>query len=634
MSLPSEILEPIDGPDPAGPFLRYETSDTTYADIKEAREEEDALPQGEWERERKTADYKAVVEIATETLVERSKDLQIAAWLTEALTHREGFAGLRDGLQLVHDLLDRFWDDVKPPLDEDGDAGFRASAVAWIGARLDDAVRAVPLTRDGFSFVDHRVSRKVGYEKDAEGDDQKMRARRDAIESGRPTAEDFDESVDGTPKSWYKELVSDLDGAEEALDALEALSDERFGRDAPSFRTLRGALDEVGVVARRILDQKLEEEPDEPEAPDVLAGDSEEGAGEAGEESSTGGGGSGGGQSPGGAAAGSVSADPTSWEDAGTRVAAAARYMRSEDPTNPAPYLLLRGFRWGEIRSGEDELDPRLLSAPPTRTRTKLKELLLDARWEDLLEAAEEVMATAYGRGWLDLQRYVLTACDGLAGPYDGVSDAIREELRTLLRDRPELPDLTLMDDSPTANPETRAWLQDEGLLEDDEGEDGAAERARRRREPRRPGRDVSQRARDRVRAGAPREGIEILMKQAKQEESARARFLLQSQAARIMVESGLESVAMPILNEMLQEIERHDLEAWEDGETVALPMALLYRCMEALDADPHTREQLYERVCRLDPVQAMKFGAGGDGAPAVPDAPDEAPAETVDGAE
>lgn len=630
MPLPPEILEPIDGPDPAGSFLRYDTTDTTYAEIKEAREEDDVLPQGEWERERKTADYRKVVELATTALVERTKDLQIAAWLAEALTHREGFAGFREGLDLIRGLLEDFWDDVKPPLDDDGDVGFRASALAWVAGELGGAVRSVGLTREGYGLIDYRVSRSVGYEEDAEGDPEKLRALEEAISAGRPTADAFDEAVAATPKSWYKELVSDLDGSLESLEELDALVEERFEEEAPSFRVLREALTEVRDRAGKILDQKLEEDPDEPEIAAAVPGEegapSEDGpgAGSAAAASGAASAGSAGSSSPRGAV-------PTSWEDAASHAAAAARFMRSEDPTNPAPYLLLRGLRWGEIRSGDGELDPRLLAAPPTSTRTRLKGLLLDAQWEELLEEAEEVMATPFGRGWLDLQRYALTACDGLGDSYDGVAEGVREELRALLRERPELPDLTLMDDSPTANSETRSWLQEAGILEVDEE---ALEEARKRRKRIRPSRSPSDRAWDRVRAGHPREGIQILMDRANQEKSARARFLLHSQAARIMVDAGLESVAMPILNEMLQEIEEHTLEEWEDGETVALPLGLLYRCMTKLDSDPQGRDQLYQRVCRLDPVHAMQLDSGGDGsvAAAAEDATVEAGPEASDG--
>ena len=69
-------------------------------------------------------------------------------------------------------------------------------------------------------------------------------------------------------------------------------------------------------------------------------------------------------------------------------------------------------------------------------------------------------MATPFGRGWIDLQRYVVAAADALGEEYAPVGAAVRGALRLLLQDRPELPSMTLADDTPTVNPETRAWLR------------------------------------------------------------------------------------------------------------------------------------------------------------------------------
>ncbi len=121
------------------------------------------------------------------------------------------------------------------------------------------------------------------------------------------------------------------------------------------------------------------------------------------------------------------------------------------------------------------------------------------------------------------------------------------------------------------------------------------------------------------MRAGQPNRGVELLMREAAQEKSERARFLRRSQAARIMVEAGLEAVAVPILREMVEQIDRHSLEDWEAGDTVAQPLGLLYRCLRKLDEDSSTAEELYLRVCRLDPLQAIQFtnsAPGGDDGP------------------
>ena len=91
MPLRDDLLNPIPGDNPSGANLRYAP---VYDKIKEARREDDDAPQGEWERERKVADWKQVIKLAGEALATKSKDLQLAAWLTEAMLRTEGFAGL------------------------------------------------------------------------------------------------------------------------------------------------------------------------------------------------------------------------------------------------------------------------------------------------------------------------------------------------------------------------------------------------------------------------------------------------------------------------------------------------------------------------------------------------------------
>ena len=72
-----------------------------YAQIERAREEDDDDTTGPWKkREPKKADWDAVITLGLKALKERSKDLQIAAWVTEAMIRRRGLTGLRDGLRL------------------------------------------------------------------------------------------------------------------------------------------------------------------------------------------------------------------------------------------------------------------------------------------------------------------------------------------------------------------------------------------------------------------------------------------------------------------------------------------------------------------------------------------------------
>jgi type VI secretion system protein ImpA len=77
------------------------------------------------------------------------------------------------------------------------------------------------------------------------------------------------------------------------------------------------------------------------------------------------------------------------------------------------------------------------------------------------------------------------------------------------------------------------------------------------------------------------------------------------------MVEAGLEVVAQPILRRLVQTIEERSLEEWETGPIVAQPLVLMCRVFDNLEGDGDEREELYLRVCRLDPLQALALRGG-----------------------
>jgi type VI secretion system protein ImpA len=117
MPLRADLLNPIAGDNPSGSDIRYDGKLSVYDQIKDARRADDDLAQGEWQHERKVADFPKIVKLGQEVLATRSKDLQVAVWVTEALLRTEGFAGLQQGLTLCRDLIANFWDTLYPPID-------------------------------------------------------------------------------------------------------------------------------------------------------------------------------------------------------------------------------------------------------------------------------------------------------------------------------------------------------------------------------------------------------------------------------------------------------------------------------------------------------------------------------------
>jgi type VI secretion system protein ImpA len=451
MPIGPELLTPIPGENPSGANLRY---DPVYDKIKEARREEEALSQGDWAREIKKADWPLVIKLSTQVLTSKSKDLQIAVWLAEAQVAKEGFSGLRQGLDLCRQLVEQFWDTLYPE-NEDGDLELRATPLEWLGSRFDDAIKKIPLTKSGYDWYKYKESRTVGYEADAGGSDQKRAAREQAIADGKATAEDFDKAVLATSKDGYKQKLADIDGAMEDIDALAQACETRFGDFNPSFSALRGTLEEVRVAVKAALAKKLEQEPD-PVATPVMEPGAESSPGflesvlgpgtEATSVSSQ----------PGGP----VAPLPVDKADAYERVVIVARWLRKQDASNPIPYLLLRALRWGELRGNGTEISLALLEPPPQSVRLLLRKLAAAGSWSELIDACENAMVLPCGRAWLDLQRYFLQACEK-AGGYEGVSKAVLSELKALLAEYPNLSKMTLLDDTGTANPETLAWLEE-----------------------------------------------------------------------------------------------------------------------------------------------------------------------------
>src|SRR5579885_3428687 len=574
----TDLLDPIAGDNPSGQDLRY---DPIYLKITEARREEDRDPFG---GPPKVADWAQVADLAGKALATRSKDLQLAVWLTEAMVRREGLPALHTGLKLIHGLLTNFWDTLYPEL-EDGDAELRATPQNQLALRLEIPIKFIPLNSAGHDLFKYEESRTVPYETDYD----KAEIRQTAIQKQKKLPpEEWDKAFAETPKAFYKALVADIRESLAAIEALNALED-KFGEAAPSYVPLQKSLEKIGVYAELFLKQKLEVDPDPPEPEPVEEAE----VGEEAEAVAEGALAAPGFAVEGGAAAAparALTAEPTDREDAVARVAAAARYLRRAEPSNPAPYLMLRGLRWGEVRASHTP-DQRMLEAPPAQKRTQLKTLLIDRRWAQLLEACEEAMALPCGRGWIDLQRYAITACAHLGKDYAAIEAALKDALRDYVTEVPRLLEMTMMDDTPAANSETQEWLRNEIGVG---------------RGPERAAADPADNAMELARAGRTEDAIALIKAQLAQERSARGRFYRKTRLAAVLVESGQEAIALPILQDLAAEIEAHKLEDWESGDMVAEPLALLYRCLRKLNGDPALLESLYVRICRLDPLQAL----------------------------
>lgn len=325
-----DLLAPLEGGAPCGQDLRYEG---LYDSIRDLRQEDDAnVVQGVWETDIRQADWAAVRRLAEEALTTRTKDLQIAAWLAEALAHQKGLEGLAEGIELMAGLADLFWDEVYPALDpEDEHMEARLAPLEWLGGRAQAVLSTLPFTRgmaDGASYTWQvwLAARRLDALHAADG-----AAYKKAVAAGEVPMDRLRAAVSQTPTEFYEQWLAGLKAVAEALDVLKDVLGRRAGDSAPSFGVVLDQIAEMRVViSRHLADRGVAT--DEEEAGEDAADDGQDGV-----VVGTGRGGP------------LLSRPIATRQEAYTLLQAAANYLQATEPHSPTSYLVRRAVAWGEM---------------------------------------------------------------------------------------------------------------------------------------------------------------------------------------------------------------------------------------------------------------------------------------------
>ncbi len=260
----AKLLAAIPGNNPAGSDLRADKSPVSdYQTIRDARkaasDSERRIDQGD--DTAGSPDWRAVLERGTKVLTEKSKDLEITAYLIEALVRLHGFAGLRDGFRLARELVERFWNGLHPP-PEDSDTETRFSHILWLNGidkpgTLIVPVRKIPLTGQTslgrFNLAHQQQALSLNKMTDA-----KLRQKK--IDEGLVTLEMLQKAVSETPSKFYADMVEDITQGREEFRRFGAALIEKSGYD-PSSSELNGVLESYLDVVKDLARDKLPKAP-------------------------------------------------------------------------------------------------------------------------------------------------------------------------------------------------------------------------------------------------------------------------------------------------------------------------------------------------------------------------------------
>ena len=212
-----QLLMPVGGASPCGEDLAFSPELDAIAQARKA--DDPSIEQGAWVTTLKEADWKFVAKRCALLIETRSKDLQLAVWLTEASAKTGGLRSLGDALQVVAALCERYWDGMYPQPDEGGFEQ-RIGNLCWLGARVPQLVTEHPVTEGAALSMRDIEARAHGAEAIAN------------VEAARGR----------TSKAFQQALLDDCGHCLAALDALEKVVDERLGADGPGFSSARTAL--------------------------------------------------------------------------------------------------------------------------------------------------------------------------------------------------------------------------------------------------------------------------------------------------------------------------------------------------------------------------------------------------------
>lgn len=313
------LLAPVSGADPEGLPAAH---DESYRRIRHEREEEDAsLPLGAWERELKRANWVAASELSAAALAMRSKDLQLAAWMFEALIARSGFQALAPCLGLIDALFQQYGAKLHPQSSE-----HRINLLVWVGQKLLPPLRRVAITATGtghdYAWNDWEQAQRneqlrasLGKQREAEIEGAKL--------------SDVGAALACTPNERIVFLQTCLSDGLTALQTLAATLDAQLGEDAPGLSPMHNLLDRIEVVLsaearRRGMTTSAPSEDVAPNAP---------------------------GNDPGGveqAVVGSLDR-----REVYAALADIAHALETIEPHSPVPYLIRRAVAWGSLNTAQ-----------------------------------------------------------------------------------------------------------------------------------------------------------------------------------------------------------------------------------------------------------------------------------------
>jgi type VI secretion system protein VasJ len=484
-------------------------------------------------------DWEKVVDRGTTILRDKSKDLLVASYVTLGLLQLQGLPGLAAGLALSRDMLATHWDGLFPEVKR---ARARGAAVQWLAQRAQPAIE------------------------------------------GRPAPTEDERAP----------LAACID----ALKALQAVLDERMGRDAPATGPLRRALearlDAIPAAAPPPPPAPAAPAPAPAPPPPPTATVVEAAAPPSPAPTPT--------PPP---PAPSAPVDVSKVQDALAGVwetlDKTADLLLAASDADPLPYLLRRTAAWRGL--------VKLPNAQGTTLGFPGGEPALLGQLDAAADAGEHAKvlrlaepAVTRQRLWLEPSFRVFEALKALGKRHQAARDAVASELVALGKRLPQLAQLSFKNNVPLLGPKGRAWLEAQ-LQGGGEGGGGG---------PLDPIDQAVARAKAKLLEGGLAAAVEALADAAPARLGLRGRFRWRLGLARLCLDAGRADLALGAAEGLEADRGRFQLDEWEPalaGELLALRLKALGALQPKPKDAPERARALQDALCQVDLSSALALG-------------------------
>ena len=255
-----QLLAPLSEENPVGDDPRQDLSvNSLYLKMKDARAEARRLERAidtDGEGPSPDSSWQTVLECGVEILTTQGKDLEVSAWVSEALVRLHGFSGLLNGFKLSQSLINEYWETIYPLPDEDG---LEPRILPFLGLNgqsedspLIQCLRKLSITgsHDPYGFWQYQKAIEI-----SQTADESLRAEK--IAAGNITLEAFNAAVAENPARYFKELVDAINELKQELDNFYNLFYGYVGADSPAVsgmtKALQQILDAIELFAKKKL---------------------------------------------------------------------------------------------------------------------------------------------------------------------------------------------------------------------------------------------------------------------------------------------------------------------------------------------------------------------------------------------